>query len=66
METLEMTARLILRVWEGLRLEWLLCPSNLRNKQRRLTKGISDMSNGSCSYFQCFSDKATCVCNIQM
>lgn len=39
METLEMTARQILRPWEVLRLEWLLCPLNLRNEKRGLTKG---------------------------
>lgn len=38
METLEMSARQILRLWEGLRLEWLLCPSNLRNQKWGLTK----------------------------
>lgn len=42
MERLEMTARQIQKVWESLRLEWLLCPLNLRNKQRRVRKGSSE------------------------
>lgn len=38
MEKLEMTAHQIQRIWESLRLEWLLCPLNLRSKQQIVRK----------------------------
>lgn len=48
MEKLEMTGRQMLRVWGGLRLEWLLCPLNLEKKSWREPKSnISDQSDSS-------------------